>query len=84
MTIMANHKNQAPDKAEIERYYGSMEEYQEEQRRVALVDLEESAAQPVASWNWNYDRPFRRTPVPGGVRTHRNSLRSFHFFGRHN
>lgn len=81
---MAKPNNQLPDQATIERYYGTMEAYLEEQRRTALVDLEENTAKPVSSWNWDYARRFRVNPRFGKVSNSQKSTRSFHLFGHHN
>ena len=81
---MAKINNQIPDQETIERYYGSMEAYLEEQRRTALIDLEDSAAKPASNWNWDYARRFRRNPLFGNVSDNRTNSRTFYLFGRHN
>jgi hypothetical protein len=81
---MAKSNNQLPDQETIERYYGTLEAYLEEQRRTALVDLEESSTKPLSNWNWDYARRFRRNPRLGKAPNSQNSTRSFHLFGRNN
>lgn len=81
--IMANYNDQTPDSETIERYYGSLEAYLEEQRRTALIDLEETEKKPaVSNWNWDYARRFRANRMFGTAASSRNRLRSFHLFGR--
>ena len=79
---MTNYNDQMPDKETIDRYYGNIEAYQEEQRRVALVNLEENTNQSGSNWNWDYARRFRANRMFGTAASSRNRLRSFHLFGR--
>lgn len=49
-------KYELPDMETIERYWGSMEAYQEEQRRNALLGLENTSTDQKSNWNWDFSR----------------------------
>lgn len=72
-----------PDMETINRYWGSMEAYREEQRRTALLGLEEQDATVVSNWNWDVSRRLRR-PRTQDQGNKRPGVRSFHLFGRNN
>ncbi len=69
--------NQMPDMETIKRYWGSLEAYNEEQRRTALVSLEEE--QP-NSWKWDFKG---RKPNTNDLSNKtQNGSNSFRLFGR--
>lgn len=72
--------NEKLDLETINRYWGSLEAYQEEQRRSALVDLEHIATDTdeKAGWNWDFTGRSRRKNAEK-----RPANGSFRLFGRH-
>ena len=46
--------NEMPDMATINRYWGSLEAYKEEQRRTALLSLEEANQTTANKWSWDF------------------------------
>ena len=49
-----------PDMETIYRYWGSLEAYQEEQRRTALINMESASEETGRNWNWDFSRRTRR------------------------
>ncbi len=66
--------NNIPDMQTISRYWGSLEAYKEEQRRTALLNLEENNIENKSQWNWDFRKSTPKTPG--------HNLRGLHFFGR--
>ncbi|HEX2914603.1 MAG TPA: hypothetical protein VH186_27625 [Chloroflexia bacterium] len=57
---MKKYEAEMPDLETIERYWGSLEAYQEEQRRTAIVNLEAKAEDEIKT-NWSWDFIGRRS-----------------------
>ncbi len=68
-----------PDMETIKRYWGSMEAYLEEQRRTALVSMEEME-EPNQGWNWDF-RGLNRVARNFDPAKSQNTKGSFHLFG---
>jgi hypothetical protein len=78
------HKSKyIPDTATIERYWGSMEAYLEEQRRTALVKMEGGDKPSRAIWRWDLRRNPKPLKTTDSKRKPPEKISSFHFFGHH-
>ena len=77
---MKRNKNKTPDLETIERYWGSLEAYNKEQRDMALIDLEHD------TYQGNYDGPVLHWDFSGrkGKKSDQaqKSGRSFRLFDR--